>query len=304
MEPAGDPNTKAPNVKEKDTRAGFLYALSAYSLWGGLSLYIKALGHISPLEVIAHRAFWSLPVATLVLWWLGRTGDILPTLKSLKRLKMLALSAALVSLNWGVFVWAVVSERTIEAALGYYINPLISVAFGVFLLGERFSKEQKIAIGLAVIAVCILTISGGRLPWVSLTLAISFGLYGLIRKTVDVGPTQGFLVEVILMLPISLPFIIWLQWSGQGALFDNSFNFFMLLGCGPATAFPLILYAFGAKGLRLSTLGLMQYIVPTALFLVGIFIFKEPFDRVQLLAFALIWIGLAIYSWSTLHERD
>lgn len=175
-----------------DTKSGFLFALGAYGLWAGLSLYIKALDHINPLEVLANRALWSVPVAAVILWWLGRTKDIIPTFKSPKRLMLLTISASVVSFNWGVFVWAIMANRAIEAALGYYINPLITVTLGVLFLGDRFNKPQLFAVMLATAAVLLLTIADGNFPWVSLSLAISFALYGFIRKTIDVGPTQGF----------------------------------------------------------------------------------------------------------------
>lgn len=281
-----------------DTRAGFIYAFAAYGLWGFLPLYMKLLEEIPAVEVMAHRALWSLPVAAVILGFLGRTGDVLPALKSPKRLATLFVTASVISINWGIYVWAISVDRTIETALGYYINPLISVALGAAFLGERFTRAQLVALALACLAVLILTILGGGLPWVSLALAFSFAIYGFLRKTVDVGPTQGFLIEVMLHSPFALLFIVWWQANGQGHFLEASWLTWMFLGCGPVTAIPLILYAFGAKGLRLSTIGLMQYIAPTLIFLIGLFVFGEPFSMWQLIAFVLIWTALAIYSWS------
>ena len=286
-----------------DSRAGFFYALAAYGLWGFLPLYMKLVDHIDPVEVVANRAFWSLPVAGVILFWLGRTSDILPTLKSPKRLGVLAVTAGIISVNWGIYVWAIAVGRTVEAALGYYINPLISVLMGAVFLGERFTRLQIVAIGLATLAVAILTVGQGALPWVSLVLAFSFALYGYLRKTVDVGPTQGFLVEVLLLSVIALPYLGWITASGASVFFDSASNMALLIGCGPVTAIPLILYAFGAKKLRLSTIGLMQYIAPTLIFLIGVFVFKEPFGLVRLFAFTLIWLALVLYTWSMLRQR-
>ncbi|MCO5134322.1 MAG: EamA family transporter RarD [Phyllobacteriaceae bacterium] len=285
-----------------DTRAGFFYALGAYLLWGFLPLYLKLLEDIDAFEVMAHRAFWSLPVAGVVLWLIGRTGDVLPTLKSPKKLAILFITATIISSNWTIYVWAISVGRTIEAALGYYINPLITVAMGAAFLGERFTRAQLIALALAALAVVLLTVRGGSLPWVSLTLAISFAAYGFLRKTVDVGPSQGFLVEVMLLAPFALAFIIWREASGQGAFFESAGYTALLLGCGPVTAAPLILYAFGVKGLRLSTIGLMQYIAPTLIFLTGLLVFREPFSFWQAVAFAMIWAALVIYTWSALRK--
>lgn len=285
-----------------DTRAGFFYALSAYSLWGFLPLYMKLLETVPAIEVMAHRAFWSLPVAGMILWWIGRTGDVLPTLRDPKKLGILFITAFVISLNWGIYVWAISVERTLETAMGYYINPLITVAMGAAFLGERFKPAQMVALGIATLAVILLTVQGGIFPWISLVLAFSFALYGFLRKTVDVGPTQGFLVEVILLAPFALGYIIWLQSTGQGVLLESPYWFWMMLGCGPVTAIPLILYAFGAKGLRLSTIGLMQYIAPTLIFLIGLFVFNEPFGFWLGVAFIMIWIALAVYSWSAFRK--
>ena len=289
---------KAVNAVPGDTRAGFLFALAAYTLWGFLPLYMKMLGEVDALEVMAHRALWSLPVAGVILWWIGRTGDILPTLKSPKKLGILFITAAVISTNWTIYVWAISVDRTIETALGYYINPLITVAMGAAFLGERFTRAQMIALALATLAVLLLTVRGGVFPWVSLALAITFAAYGFMRKTVDVGPTQGFLIEVMLLAPLAFLFIAWREMSGQGQFFADISYTALLMGCGPVTAIPLILYAFGAKGLRLSTIGLMQYIAPTMIFLIGLLVFREPFSFSQGVAFGMIWTALAIYTWS------
>lgn len=290
--------------KSEDTRAGFFFALSAYLMWGILPLYMKALADVDAKEIMVHRALWSLPVAAIILWWLGRTGDIIPTLKNPKKLAILFVTATIISINWGIYVWAISVDRAIETALGYYINPLITVAMGVAFLGDRFTRAQMVALAIAVSAVILLTIQGGVFPWLSLVLAFTFALYGFLRKTVDVGPTQGFLIEVLLLAPFALAYIAWLETTGLGKLFQSSWYFWMFVGCGPATAFPLILYAFGAKGLRLSTIGLMQYIAPTMIFIIGLFVFKEPFGFWQGIAFAMIWFALAIYSWSALRPNS
>ncbi len=285
--------------EEKSSRAGFFYALTAFLLWGCLALYWKATSHIDAVEVTAHRVLWSLPVAGVILWFMGRTNDIMPTLKSPRKLGILFFTSLLISFNWGIFIWAISVDRTLEAAMAYYINPLVSVAMGVVVLRERFNRLQLVAILLAFLAVVILTIMQGVLPWISISLAFTFALYGLIRKTVDVGPTQGFLVEVILIFPIALIYIFWLFANGQLAFGSTgNLDVFLMMCAGPATAVPLILYANGAKRLRLSTIGMMQYIAPSIIFFIGLFVFGEELKRPLLIAFILIWSALVIYSWS------
>ncbi|MBZ9704450.1 MULTISPECIES: EamA family transporter RarD [unclassified Mesorhizobium] len=282
-------------------RRGFLLALGAYFLWGLLPFYMKAVAHLPLAEVIAHRIVWSVPIAAAVLVWAGRTADFKAAIRSPRTIAMAALTAALISVNWGVYVWAIAVDRTVETALGYYINPLVSVVVGALLLGERLDRLQIAAVVLAAIAVAVLTIEAGKLPWVSLALAFSFAAYGFFRKTLPIGPSQGFLLEVLLLSVPALGYIAWLIATGQDHFVSgNGVDAALLAGCGPVTAVPLLLFAFGARLLRLSTIGIMQYIAPTIVFLIAVLIFKEPFDTTQAVAFALIWAALAMYSWSML----
>lgn len=290
--------------QEQTSRAGFFFALSAFLIWGCLALYWKATSNVDAVEVTAHRVIWSLPVAGIILWFMGRTNDVFPTFKSPRKLLILFFTSLMISFNWGIFIWAIAAERTLEAAMAYYINPLMSVAMGVFFLRERFNTYQLVAIILAFLAVVILTVMQGSLPWISLSLALTFALYGLIRKMVDVGPAQGFLVEVILIFPIALAYMIYLFVSEQLEFgYSGGVDVFLLMCAGPATAIPLILYANGAKRLRLSTIGMMQYIAPTIIFLIGIFIFGEELKVPQIIAFILIWTALAIYTASFFGQK-
>lgn len=286
------------------SRAGFFFALAAYVLWGFMALFWKGTQHIDPVEVTAHRAIWSLPAAAIVLFLMKRTGDILPTLKSPRKVGILFFTSVLIAFNWGVFIWAVTVGRTLETAFAYYVNPLLTLFLGFVILGERFSKLQFTAILLAAIAVLYLTYANGELPWLSLALAGSFAIYGLIRKTVDVGPAQGFMVEVLLIFPFALAYFIWLESTGAGVFFEGQINWLWLVLAGPATAAPLILYAMGAKRLRLSTIGIMQYIAPSIIFLISIFIFGEELRPELLVAFILIWAALVLYSWSTFRKAN
>lgn len=305
MQERTTPTAVAParpaEATEAEARRGFFFALSAYLLWGFLPLYMKAVAHIPALEVLAHRIVWSVPVAGVVLFALGRTADIRAAFRSPRTMAMAAVTAGVISINWGLYVWAIAADRAVETALGYYINPLVTVALGAVLLGEKLKRLQMIAVALAVVAVAILTVAAGGLPWVSLVLAFSFATYGYLRKTLPVGPSQGFFLEVLILLPVALGWVIWLQSTGQGhfSLSDPA-GIWLLLFAGPATAVPLILYAFGAKLLRISTIGIMQYIAPTMIALIAVFVFGEPFGIERIVAFALIWTALALYTWSML----
>lgn len=290
-------------VRNEDTLSGFAFALTAYFLWGFLPLYMKALDHISPAEVIAHRVIWSVPIAAAVLVLTRRTGDLRIALRTPRMLGMAAVTAILISLNWGVYVWAIVNEHTLDAALGYYINPLFSVLLGTLLLGERMSRAQMAAVALAAAAVVVLTIDAGRLPIVALVLTLSWGIYAYLKKSLPIGPNQGFTLEVLLLLPPALIYVAYLAWTGQGHFMSGPpIDTWLLIGCGLVTAAPLMIYANGAKRLRLSTIGIMQYIAPTLIFLVAVFVFGEEFGRARMIAFPMIWAALVIYTLSMVHQ--
>ncbi len=289
--------------KNEDSPAGFAFALTAYFLWGFLPIYMKILAHIPTLEVLAHRVIWSVPVSVLVLIVLKRTADLRAALRSWRMLAMGAATAALISVNWGIYVWSVQSGHALDAALGYYINPLFSVFLGAVLLGEKMDAAQKAAIALAALAVVYLTYDAGRVPIVALGLTVTWGLYAYLKKRLPLGPNQGFALEVLILLPAALAYVIWAAWQGkamflQGNLTDD----LMLVGLGLVTAGPLMIYANAAKLLRLSTIGILQYIAPTMIFLTAVFWFDEPFGRAQMIAFPMIWTALAIYTASLIRQ--
>jgi chloramphenicol-sensitive protein RarD len=289
-----------PRTQEQDTLPGFLYAATAYLLWGFLPLYMKALAAVPPVEVVAHRVLWSVPVAGLILLATGRRNDLRAALRSPRMLAMAALTAALVSANWGIYVWAIGAGRAVDTALGYYINPLFSVLLGALLLGERLQRGQIAAVAMAALAVAVLTVEAG-LPWVALALAGTFGLYGFFRKTLPIGPNQGFFLEVLLLAPFALAYLLWTGPAGHfGAAARETW---LLAASGLVTAIPLMLYANGAKGLRLSTIGMMQYTAPTVIFLIAVFVFREPFDTARAVAFGLIWTALLTYTVSSFRAR-
>ncbi len=289
---------KTGGVTNEDSLRGFGFALTAYLMWGFLPLFMKQLAHISPLEVIAHRVIWSVPIAGAVLWLTGRTGDLAVALRNPRMLAMGAVTAALISVNWGIYVWAIGAGHALDTALGYYINPLFSVFLGAVLLRERLSRWQGIAIGLACLAVGVLTFEAGRLPWVALSLTVSWGTYAYFKKSLPIGPNQGFMLEVLILTLPALGYIGWLVSTGTGHfLMGTPRDTGLLIACGLITAGPLMIYANGAKLLRLSTIAILQYISPTMIFLTAVFLFGEPFSQGKMIAFPMIWAALAIYTW-------
>lgn len=291
-------------AENRDSLNGFLFALSAYLLWGFLPLYMKALAHISPAEVIAHRILWSIPVAGLLLVILKRTDELKKAIRNPRMLGMAAVTATLISVNWGIYVWAIGAGHALDTALGYFINPLFSILMGAVLLKEKLKKTQIAALALVVLAVVILTVEAGRLPIVALALTFSWGFYAFFRKTLPIGPNQGFLLEVLILSPFALAYLVYLNINAGGHfLMGNTMDTLLLASAGLVTAIPLILYANGAKLLRLSTIGIMQYIAPSMIFITAVFVFHEPFSMAKAVAFPLIWAALVIYTLPMLRQR-
>lgn len=283
-------------TENMDTPRGLAFAVTAYLLWGFLPLYMKALSHIPAAEVVVHRVIWSVPVAGALLIILRRTKELQAALKNPRMLGMACLTAALISVNWGIYVWSIAAGRALDAALGYYINPLFSIALGAILLREPLSKAQLAAVALAAAAVLVLTLEAGRVPWVAVGLTLTWGFYAFFKKSLPIGPNQGFLLEVLILLAPALGYFGYLTATGSssfgGSLSDTS----LLLGCGVVTAVPLIVYANGAKLVRLSTMGVLQYIAPTMIMLAAVLLFGEEFGQARMIAFPMIWAALVIYT--------
>ncbi len=299
-------NPPNPTIEKanEDSPRGFAFALTAYLLWGFLPFFMKAVAHIPSTEVVAHRILWSLPISGLLLIWLGRTSDVKRALKSPRTMLLAILPAALITVNWGIYVWAIAAGRTVETALGYYINPLFSIFLGAILLKEKLVLQQKIAIGLAGVAVGVLAFDAGGMPWISVSLAVTWGFYAFFRKTLAVGPNQGFFLEVLILSGPALVYVLYLQGTGQGHFTGTGMtNTLLLAACGVVTAVPLLIYANGAKLLKLTTIGIMQYIAPTMIFIIAVFIFREPFGPAKMVAFGLIWISLAVYTLSLIRQH-
>lgn len=290
--------------KNEDSPKGLVLAISAYLLWGFLPIYMKALSDVPVLEVLAHRVIWSVPVAGAILIWLGRTSDLRAALRSPRMIGMAALTAALISVNWAIYVWSIQSGQALEAALGYYINPLFSVFLGAVLLKERLSRPQWAAIALAALAVMVLTYEAGRVPFVALGLTVSWGIYAYLKKRLPLGPNQGFMLEVLILLPLAIGWVVWIAARGEMVFLTDAKVTVLLLLAGVVTAVPLMLYANGAKLLRLSTIGILQYIAPTMIFLTAVFVFGEPFGTARAIAFPMIWAALLIYTGSMLRRKQ
>lgn len=278
---------------------GIVYAALAFVMWGLFPLYFHRIAAVPPFEVVLHRSVWSLLFVLLLLALLRRFAWLRELAVQPRRLVPFALSALLLSGNWLIYIYAVQSGQVVEASLGYFINPIVNVLLGVLVLHERLERVQWTAVALATAGVCWLALLAGRPPWIALALAGSFGLYGLMRKTAPLGALEGLALETLLLAPLVLPLLAWWSFSGRGAMGHGDLALdAWLVAAGPLTALPLLLFAAGARRLPLATVGLLQYIGPTIQLGLGVWVFHEPFDRAQLLGFALIWTALLIY---TLH---
>jgi chloramphenicol-sensitive protein RarD len=280
-----------------ETRTGLIAGLAAYCLWGLLPLYLKLLSGIPAADVLANRILWSLLLIGGIMVATGGGARLRAVVVQPRLLLLLVTSALLIALNWLIYTWAVLNGHVLDTSLGYFINPLISIVFGVVLLGERLVRLQWIAVGLAATGVAIVAIANGALPLVSLGVALSFALYGLVRKFASVDAITGLLVETIILAPVALG---WLLTRPQGLFGHPPATEALLIAGGALTAVPLLLFGVATRWLKLSTIGLMQYIAPTMVFLLAVFLFGEALTPARLAAFGCIWAGLALYTRSLL----
>ncbi len=276
---------------------GTVPAASAFAIWGIFPLYFHLLREVSAFQVIAHRVVWS---CLFVLLWIALRGELntlRATLADRSVVWRLAVSATLISFNWLVYVWGVANGHVVETSLGYFIGPLVNVLLGVILLSERLTAAQWTAVALAGIGVAYLTASAGRLPWIALTLALSFGVYGFLRKVVKVESLPGLATETLLLAPFAAAYLVWCESAGSSALGHAGLGVdALLVGSGPITAIALFLFAYGTRLLPYSTVGLLQFIAPTLQFSCGVFVLHEPFERARALGFTVIWAALLIYA--------
>ena len=274
--------------------------IAAGTIWGLSPLYYKLLEHVPPAEVLAHRTVWSFIFFALLLFFQGRLGQLVQLVR--RQWRWIALASIMISVNWFLFIYAIQVDRVIEASLGYYIFPLVAVAMGRLVFKERLGALQWIAVALAVLAVSVLTVGLQVVPAISLVLATTFGLYGVIKKQLDAGPVLSVTAEVFLLLPLFILTFAYL--AGTAQLQATSARDITILMCsGPLTAGPLILFTVGARRVRMATVGLVQYINPTLQFSCAVIVFGEPFTRWHAIAFSLIWVALALYSFSAF-SRD
>jgi chloramphenicol-sensitive protein RarD len=276
---------------------GLRYALAAYSFWGFVPLFFKLLASVPAVEVLAQRIIWSLPFCILILAFRRQLGDYLRALQDWRTLRLLFVSAALIAINWLVYIYAIFTDHVLAASLGYYLNPLVNVLLGMIFLGERLSRLQAVAVAIAGVGVAILLAGALDTLWISLTLALSFGAYGLLRKIIVVGSLPGLAIETTLLLPPALGVAAYYVIAGSPAGFGSGAGISLLLVAGGVvTSVPLLLFATAARKMSYASLGFVQFLAPSIQFLLGLFLFDEPLKSAQLVCFMLIWASIAIFS--------
>lgn len=282
---------------EQESATGVLYALAAYSFWGFSPIYFKLVKDVPALEVLGHRVVWSALLLAGLLWFRRSFGDFLRVLRDFRELRWLLVSAVLISFNWGVYIHTVQSGQILEASLGYYINPLVSVLLGILFLKEEMRRWQGVSLVLATTGTLYLALDFGQVPWLALLLAFSFGFYGLVRKMAPAAPLVGLFVETLLVAPLALLYLAWLGVEGAGHFTRHGLGFDVLLfAAGLVTMLPLLWFTNAAKRLRLATMGFFQYLAPTLQLVLAVIFYGEIFTTTHAVTFALIWTALAIYS--------
>ncbi|MGB6229762.1 MAG: EamA family transporter RarD [Litorimonas sp.] len=281
--------------QQPDSRAGLLSGLSAYLMWGLFPIYFVATKAVPAVEILSHRIVWSLPVGLLILIFRRQIGDVWRAIRTPLTLGLLTLASVSLAANWGVYIYAIQIEQIFQGSLGYYINPLLYVLVAVLFFGERLSRLQGLAIALACLGVLVLTVYGGQFPVISLFLACSFTVYGVLRKLIDVGAMPGLFIEVLVLILPAVAYLLWLSHRGEMVFGTDPTLNWLLLAAGPITVLPLLAFAFAARRIRLSTLGVLQFIGPTLQFICGVY-YGEPFTRAHAICFTLIWIGVAIFA--------
>ncbi len=291
-----------PNLSE-NANQGLLAGVFAYTFWGLFPVYFKLTESISAPEILAHRIVWSVPFGLLIILFRKQIKDVLTALKSARMVGFLTLAALALSINWLIYIWAIQEDQIFQGSLGYYINPLLYVLVGVVFLGEKLSRLQGWAVALAALGVLILTVYGGVFPAISLALAVSFTIYGVIRKQLVIGAMPGLFIETLVLFVPGLVFLFWLRSQGQLGFGDAGTTMnLLLLAAGPITVIPLLAFATAARKLRLSTLGILQYIGPTLQFACGVY-YGEAFTLAHALCFTCIWVAVGLFSWDAWRKR-
>lgn len=277
---------------------GVLYGLSAYTIWGCFPLYFALFAGVPSYEVLIHRVIWSCVFLAIVVTALKRWHPIRSALARPRKLGFVFGCAVFIALNWGVYIYAVETRHVLQASLGYFLTPLVNVGLGMLVLRETISRLQLVAVALAAIAILYQFFLLGLVPWITLVLAFSFGTYGLLRKQVELDGLSGLFVETLLLLPVGLLALAWLGSVGQSHFGDSTTIMVLLISSGIVTAVPLLFFAGAARRLRLATVGFLMYINPTLQFFIALFVFDETMSAEKLFSFAMIWVALALYSWS------
>ncbi|MDG4821596.1 EamA family transporter RarD [Asanoa sp. WMMD1127] len=279
-----------------DLRKGYLFGLGAYLLWGFMPVYIKQLKQAGSIEILAHRVVWSVVLVALLLLAMRRTKQVKALLQRPKALAAIAFAATLLAINWWMYIYGVNSDRVVETALGYFINPLVTVVLGVTVLSERLRPLQWVAVGIGAAAVAVLTIDYGRLPYIALTLAVSFGGYGLVKKRLRLGAAEGLLVESGVLAIPCLAYLIWLTSTPDSTFGDEPHTTVLLVLAGAVTAVPLLFFAGAANRIPLTALGILQYLTPIMQLALGVFLYHEPMPPARLAGFALVWLALIVFT--------
>jgi chloramphenicol-sensitive protein RarD len=280
---------------ENPQPSGLPFALGAYVIWGFVPVYFKLLDHVPPVEIVAQRILWSIPLLLVIMYFRKQLGEYVAIFRHKAHLRNLLASATLIAVNWLIYIWAVSTDHILAASLGYYLNPLVNVLLGRMFLGERLRPLQLVAVAVAAVGVAILIGDALDTLWVSVSLACSFGLYGLIRKITPVGSVPGLAVETTLLAPLSLAAAFWFASQGTGGFGDDVETTGLLILAGAVTAIPLLLFATAARRMSYASLGFVQYLAPSIAFLLGVFVYGEPLSTTKLACFVLIWVSIAIF---------
>jgi len=290
--------TPATN-REQSSRSGLLCGLAAYTAWGFIPLYFRAVSEVSPLIVLCHRIFWSVLFLVVVISVRNQWAMIWPVFRNRRSMFLLSAGAAFIAINWLIFIYSVVSHQVLQSSLGYFINPLFSILLGMIFLGERLRRWQWVAVIIAGVGVLNLALRSDRLPWIALSLAGSFGLYGLVRKKVDIDSLHGLLVETSVLLPVALVVL-----ALPAARHVSAHSLGLLSLSGVVTAVPLLFFGVALRRLKLSTMGFLQYVGPTLQFLVALVVFHEALDQAKLVSFALCWLAIGVYAADSILTRQ
>ena len=303
MNAAAEKSSRQQKDPERQARVGAAYALGAFGIWGFIPVYYKAVAEVPLLELLAHRTLWSMMFVAATIIIADRHNAVRALLWNPRLLVKMFGTAAILAVNWLIFIWAIANGQVLQSSLGYYINPLVNVLLGYFFLSERLNGLQMGAVALAAVGIAIPVVGLGEFPWIALSLAGTFGMYGLLRKTADIDAVTGLFIETVLLAPVALVFLVYWNVAGGAVFTERGLGLdALIVASGVATALPLILFTQAAQRLRLGTVGFFQYLAPTCHFALAVFVYGETFTPHHLATFALIWTALAIYTIDTVRR--